>query len=371
MIIADLSAGGAQRVFSQLANHWADAGYRLCVVTMSQPADDFFQLNPEIDRISIGGFGSSRGLLDQITANFGRIRRLRRAMRQARARCIVSFIGTMNILCVLAAVGLRLRLVICERNDPSRQRLGRPWDELRRWLYRHADLITANSHGAIEELKAFVPESKLAYVANPEPTVEASVQADLSSRCVLNVGRLNRQKAQDVLIRAFAKARATAAGDWRLVVVGEGEERENLQALACDLGIDDAVELVGRTDDPYVYYANAAIFALPSRYEGTPNVLLEAMTCGLPVIVSDASDGPLDYVRHEQTGLVVAVDDVDDLAHALSRLMQDVDVRGSLGGAAREFLKQRDRQAPFDAWTSALGLKRDGAAVESRHRTAN
>lgn len=357
MIIADLGSGGAQRVFTDLANHWARAGVRICVVTMSRRDDDFFSLDPTVDRISIGGLAASRNLVDQLHANIGRLLSLRRAMRQARAKCVISFIGTVNILSVMAAVGLGVRLVICERNDPSRQSLGRPWDILRRWLYRRADVVTANSRGALDALRSFVPAAKLAFVPNPLPLPPAGRGADPDARRVLNVARLNQQKAQDVLLKAFAKVYAAGAPcDWQLVIVGEGEERENLVRLSEQLGIKDAVEFAGRVKDPYDYYSEAGLFALPSRHEGTPNALLEAMSIGLPVIVSDGSSGPLDYVVNDETGLVVAVDDVEALAQALARLMTDRALRCRLGEAARHRVNSGDRQAAYSAWQEAVGL---------------
>lgn len=367
MIIADLSAGGAQRVFSGLANHWAAAGLRICVVTMSRPEDDFFPLHPTIDRLSIGGLGASRGLIDQLRANLGRVARLRGAMRQAKAPCVVSFVGTMNILCILAAMGLGLRVVVSERNDPARQSLGRPWDTLRRWLYRRADAVTANSQGALDSLGTYVPEGRLALVPNPLPALPAGVVVDRSARRIVNVGRLNRQKAQDVLLRAFASARSSGSGrDWELVIVGEGEERAALERLSAELELGNAVRFTGRVDDPFEHYANAGIFALPSRYEGTPNALLEAMACGLPVIVSDSSAGPLDCVTHDQTGLVVSVDDVEALARALSVLMDDEALRGRLGEAAKSSLAGRNHAAAYGLWEGVLGLSVPAAGASAR-----
>ena len=96
------------------------------------------------------------------------------------------------------------------------------------------------------------------------------------------VGRLIRAKGFDLLVQAFARA-ATARPEWSLTIFGEGPERANLEAQVRDLGLGDRVDLPGRVSDPLEHLACAHAFALSSRYEGFPNALLEAMSCGLPV----------------------------------------------------------------------------------------
>ena len=101
---------------------------------------------------------------------------------------------------------------------------------------------------------------------------------------------------------------------------------------------------------------NATIFALPSRVEGTPNALLEAMSCGLPVIVSDGAPGPLELVQDGKTGLVVPVNDAPALAAALSRLARDGGLRDRLGNAARQRVSEHDLPRALASWETAIGL---------------
>ena len=357
MAIADLQHGGAQRVFSQLANQWTAEGLRISVATLSRPEDDFFELDARVHRQCIGGIARSPGLLQALGGNAGRLRGLRRAMRAADAPCILSFVGAMNIMCVIAAAGLGRRVVISERNDPSRQSLGRAWDRLRRWCYPRADLVTANSQSALRALAGFVPQHKLAYVPNPFAAPAGNEVADLPAHTILNVGRLTGQKAQDVLIQAFAKARTIcAATDWHLALIGTGEAEASLRQLTDELGLGARVHFLGRTRDPYPYYRAASVFALPSRFEGTPNALLEAMSCGLPAIVSDGSGGPLDYVTDGETGLVARTGDIDALSAALVRVMADDDLRTHLGAAARERMHRESFDAAIQIWRKTLDL---------------
>ncbi|MBT4487500.1 MAG: glycosyltransferase family 4 protein [Rhodospirillaceae bacterium] len=355
MVIADLSAGGAQRVFSQLANAWAAEGRIITVVTFSDAQVDFFPLVPEIRRISLGGLKPSPGLFNAVAANFRRLHALRRAFKDSGADRILSFTGSMNVLAVLAARGLDLWVSISERNDPTRQSLGRIWNVLRRWSYPMADKVTANSHGAVEALAAFVPREKLAFVPNPIAPAPSSMAAVLPGPSILNVGRLSPQKAQDVLIAAFADL-AGEFPDWRLVIVGTGEWEETLRAQAGQLGIADRVLFIGQIDDPFPYYRAARIFALPSRFEGTPNAMLEAMSVSMPCIVSDASRGPLEYVEDGISGLVVAVGDAGKLSAAMRRLMADPEWASTLGDRGRENLSLHSLEAVLGVWAEVLGL---------------
>lgn len=355
MVIADLNAGGAQRVFTRIASAWAARGYNICVVTMSAPDTDFFVLPSNVQRIAIGGLGQSSGAVAAIVANLGRLRDLRRAIRRVNTPRVLSFTGAMNVMTVLATRGLGLEVVISERNDPARQSLGRVWDWLRRLTYGKADRVTTNSRGAIESLKAYVPGEKLAYVPNPIDLDIKTEAAKLPVPTILNIGRLNPQKAQDVLIDAFVDV-AAENPDWRLMIVGQGEQETALREQAQRLRIGGRVDFVERVDDPYLYYNAAHIFALPSRFEGTPNVLLEAMTARLPAIVSDACGGALDYVEDGVSGLVVRVGDKDSLAAALRRLINDAALRQRLGDAGYARIEHDRADVAIATWTEAVGL---------------
>jgi glycosyltransferase involved in cell wall biosynthesis len=350
LVIADLGSGGAQQVLRQLAGHWVTQGYRVGVLTLAAPGDDFFKLDDRVERLSIGGVCDSQGLLQAIAQNTSRVLHLRRAIREFAPDVAISFIAPMNILTIIATFGLGAEVVISERNDPARQSFGRVWDGLRRMLYRFADVVSANNNAAIVALGAYVPRSKLVYLPNPLRQTAQSVAEAAGERIILNVGRLHEQKGQDILIRAFANAGRELDG-WRICIVGEGQERTRLRTLADSLGLSDRVELIGRVEDPFFWYRRASIFAFPSRWEGTPNALIEAMSCGLPVVVNGAAQSVLELVRHEDNGLVASE---ADFGAALIRLVKDEDFRRKLGRAGMNATRQFAPPAAFAAWDAAI-----------------
>ncbi len=354
-VISDLGPGGTQRVLTTVTETLAARGVRICVITLAAPEGDFFALHAAITRLTIGGDRASSSLAGALAGNLRRLLALRRALKQAGATTVMSLIGVTNILTVLAGFGLGLRIVISERNDPARQSLGRTWDRLRRLLYRRADLVTANSQAAIAALAAYVPREKLAYLPNPLPPQTAGSELAEAARVILNVGRLTAQKAQDVLIDAFASLAADHP-EWRLELLGEGEAEAALRGRAEAFGLTPRVHFRGLSKDPWRHYHEAGIFVLASRFEGTPNALLEAMSCGLPVIVSDAPGGMRDLIEHDVNGLVVPGDDVRALADALRLLIEDRARRQRLGAAAQAHLSASGLDRAMATWNQILGL---------------
>jgi glycosyltransferase involved in cell wall biosynthesis len=340
IVIGSLEMGGAQQVATALANAWHRRGCPVSVLTYAETRSDAFALDAGIPRIVLPFFPARPGLLRlEALVRLGPwLLRLRRSIRRTGADTVISFIHTTNILTVVACLGLRgVRLVISERNDPLRQDIGPRWALLRRLLYRFADVVTANSHGALEAMGAYVPREKLAFVPNPVRSAPSTHAAPLAKPTMLAVGRLVHQKGVDVLLEAFARA-APALPDWRLALLGDGPLREALEARARTLEIAGRVDWLGRVEDPFPYYRGARMLVMASRFEGIPNALLEAMSCGLPAIVTDGSPGPLELVEHEITGLVVPVENPVALADAIRQLAGDAALRTRLGEAGRERL---------------------------------
>jgi len=363
-VISHLGSGGAQRVLVTLANSWVRKRRKVSVITFAERDQDFFALDPAVKRIVIGDAGTSRSLPGRLIQNIRRIIALRKALQKADAKIIMSFIAATNVLVILAAFGLSSRVIISERNDPARQSFGWIWDSLRRLLYRYADLATANSQGAVETMRAYVPGQKLAVVPSPLVVPSRIILREKTRSTILTVGRLTHQKACDVLLEAFARI-SSHAPDWRLAIVGDGDLAGTLRTQAHELGISDYVDWHGRVRDPFLYYTAADIFVLVSRYEGIPNALLEAMGCGLPVIVSDASPGPLEYVKHGITGLVVPVDNAPALLIALEWLINNPQLRCQLGEAARARVAECKLPTVLVIWEEVLGL------TDSRHINGN
>lgn len=334
IVIADLGGGGAQRVVTTLAGAWSEAGRGVTLITLSDATGDVFPTPPAVRRVTLGLVCASESPLGGLIANLRRIWVLRRAIVESRVPVVISFVGATNVITVLASIGLGKRIVISERNDPTRQSLGLVWNLLRRLCYPLASQVTANSRSTLRALAAYVPEVKLALTPNPVLTPKLNPTLHGNDRFMLSVGRLHPQKGFDVLLRALATSGARRDG-WRLKVLGDGPLRQALHEQADELDVADLVDWLGYAPDPFPWYASADAFVLPSRYEGMPNALLEAMAMGLPVIVTDACPGPMEYVEQGVSGVVVTVEDADALARAMDRLMGDGEFAKRLGREGR------------------------------------
>lgn len=396
LVCNSLDAGGIERVVSTLANEWSRRGRRVCVVTLHDRRR-FYELDPTVHHVVIDRAGLNRlaDLLRWVAARlrsegpprwwllgvladalysvfYRRLYRtyhafvyafeavlLRRTLRRVESPMVVALGTPINIIALKACKGLGKRLIISERNDPKRLSRYKQWDVLARRLYNHADLVTANTRGALRDMGEYVDAGKLAFVPNPLALLNGrngnGHASPAQAPFILNVGRMVSDKAHDVLLEAFAQLGDEFKG-WRLALVGDGRLEENLRVHAAGLGLEGRVEWHGVVRDPYVFYRSATIFALPSRVEGTPNALLEAMSCGLPVIVSDGAPGLLELVEDGVTGLVVPVNDASALASALRRLASNGELRNRLGEAARARVSEYDLPRALAAWETALGL---------------
>ena len=254
-----------------------------------------------------------------------------------------------------------IHLVISERNDVSRQSLPFPWQRLREVLYRRADVVTANTEGVRKSLELLPKLQRLEMLPNPLPgQVDSHDALDRGNlpikEAFVTVARLVPQKGIDVLIRAISLITGSAA-EWPVLLVGDGPERQALEKQAAAEGVTQRVSFKGFCRDPETYLAAASVFVLPSRFEGMPNALLEAMAAGLAVIVTNASPGPLEVVEHRRSGIVVPSDDHQALAEAMSDLATDAELRTRLGFAARERLASLQWSQVEPRWRSVLALQ--------------
>jgi glycosyltransferase involved in cell wall biosynthesis len=178
-------------------------------------------------------------------------------------------------------------------------------------------------------------------VADPRPTL-------------LAVGRLHHDKGFDILLEAF-RLLGDEHPEWRLTVLGEGEERARLEALRDRLELAGRVSLPGRVKDPYTFMRRASLFVLPSRAEGFPLALCEALACGLPAVCTDCAGGVRDIIREGVNGVLVPPRDARALARALGRLMADETERARLARNAPEVVERFSPEKTLKAWESLLG----------------
>jgi glycosyltransferase involved in cell wall biosynthesis len=276
---------------------------------------------------------------------FASLLRLAGYLRRERPHALLSALNHANVVAIWSSLLARTgtRIVVSERATLSliqkaasspRQRV-LPW--LMRWSYPAADQVVAVSRGVADDLAAAIglARERIAVLYNPvvTPALLARSREQPQHRwlctrdgppVVLAVGRLGPEKDFATLIRAFAVLRAQREA--RLIILGEGVLREALTGLVRELGLQDDVDLPGFAANPFAFMRNASLFVLSSRTEGLPGVLIEAMACGAPVVSTDCPSGPSEILENGKWGTLVPVGDIETLAGAMARVLNQADV---------------------------------------------
>jgi glycosyltransferase involved in cell wall biosynthesis len=359
LVLPSLSHGGAQRVAVAMANHWASAGNQVSLITLSGCDEDCVRVSPAVRRVALGLAGESTHLASALRSNLRRVARLRRAIATAKAGLVISFLEKTNVLVLLATRGMNVSVVVAERTDPRRHQVGRSWEWLRRVTYPWCTAAVVQT-GAVRNAVATLTRGRPVFVIpNPvaapaERLVHRGSQRATGRKRVVGVGRLAREKGFDQLVEAFGRI-APEFGDWELWILGDGPERAALEAQATRVA-PGRIHFHGWVNDPYRELSCCDLFVLPSRYEGFPNALLEAMACGLPVVSFACDSGPAEIVRQEVDGLLVPPGDVPVLAAAMARVMRDEELRRHFAGRAREVVTRFSHAQFFSLWSEVVAF---------------
>lgn len=324
-----------------LANGFAARGLAVDLVLAKAEGPYLDDVAPSARVVDLG----ARGVLASLPALVGYLRR-------EQPRAMLSAMNHANVIALLARrlAGGRTRLVVSEHNnlsqsmtvEPSRRGRLMPW--FMRRTYPWADGVVAVSAGVADDLARVIalPHESITVIYNPvvgEQTLSgANAEVDHpwlapgEPPVVLGVGRLTDQKDFSALLSAFD--RLCAQRPVRLLILGEGELRPQLEALVRKLNLEGDVQLLGFIANPLAYMARAAVFVLSSKWEGLPTVLIEAMACGTPVVSTDCPSGPSEILEGGKWGRLVPVGDVAALAEAMAATLDepeypDVATRGA------------------------------------------
>lgn len=330
LYLPSLRGGGAERVMVTLANGFADRGLRVDLVLAKAEGPYLPDVSSSVRVVDLGAsrvLGSLAGLV--------------RYLRRERPVALLTAMGHAN---VVAAAARRLsrvatRLVVSEHAHFSAVSAkatsipGRSMVHFMRWAYPGTDGIVAVSEGVAVDLAAAIglPRERILVIHNP---VVTAVMLANSRRpqghpwfghgqppVLLGVGRLTEQKDFTLLIRAFAQLRLQR--DVRLMILGEGELRPQLEALVLELQVEEDVMLPGFVQNPYGYMRCAALYVLSSGWEGLPTTLIEAMACRTPVVATDCPSGPAEILEGGRWGRLIPVGDVDALAQAIAATLDE------------------------------------------------
>lgn len=259
-------------------------------------------------------------------------------------------------------IAIRMGMTLSGQEEILGRRRSRRLFQSMRFWYPRADAVIAPSAGVGNDLMnlAGVTKERLHIIPNPLVTPELHRQAAESVRhpwfsgssppIILGVGSLEERKDFATLLRAFARLRQERP--CRLVLLGEGRERQRLTGLAEQLGIANDMWLAGFVSNPYAYMSRAAVFALTSRREGSGAVIVEALACGTPTVSTDCPSGPAEILQGGKIGPLVKPGDDVALAEQLRHLLDNPPPKAGLRDAVKEF----SAQTAAERYLSALGI---------------
>lgn len=357
IITPSLNGGGAEKVAVNLANHFADSDYSVDLVVFKLIGPYQSLVNKKVNLVNLS--------VSRTRYVFFRIRKYLRTNREAR---VLSVIRDANIFVGFAAYGLKIkRLAFREANtmnaiDNSPQPKKSIYKFLMKVAYKRADRIISNSEDTKTDLvkSKIIPEEKAIVIRNPvlDPSfIELKSEKlhdpwflDEGTKVILSVGRLHRQKNFSFLISVFKEVHEINSCS-RLVIVGEGEEKQRLFDLIKTEGLSEVVRIIEFQKNIYPYYENADVFALTSEWEGFGNVLVEALSVGLPIVSTNCPGGPKMVLENGKYGELVPLGDKKAYVKALLAALENPIKRQesinyahhySVEKVAREYLKVMD-----------------------------
>jgi GalNAc-alpha-(1->4)-GalNAc-alpha-(1->3)-diNAcBac-PP-undecaprenol alpha-1,4-N-acetyl-D-galactosaminyltransferase len=353
LLISSLSSGGSERVLSQMSNYWAESRLQVIVVSWFGPPeeDEFYCLHKDIQRINLRlKYEEKAFYFSKFLKLLKRIYLLRKELKIHRPDILLSFNDTNNVTSLISAVGFETKVIIAERIDPNFIVLPWFWQNARKLMYRYADFIVAQTN----EIASWLEEE----CASKNVHIIPNMIRDLPSydldreKFILGVGRLVQQKGFDLLIRSFAKV-SQVHEDWKLVILGEGNERNNLEELSKKLSVAEKLLLPGVSKSVETWMAKSGLVVHPSRFEGFPNVVLEAMGMGCPVVSSSCS-GSKDLITDGVNGRLFPIQDPDQLTSIIFELLIDPVKRIQFGDKAKEVKKKYSQFMIMEKWNELI-----------------
>ena len=349
-IINALGGGGAERALttlldSELFKEKLEVHLILLENKVKYPVPNYVNIHIATKL----GESASRG--EKIASLSKMINFVKKIKKEVNPDVSISYLTRSNIINVLTGAG-NGKVFISERNNPVKTYGNNPVVKfvhrgLISHFYSRADGVISVSEGVRKSLISYIniDESKVITINNPydidriEKLAGEGIEKEFENifreePVLITVGRLTRQKGQDCLIEAIPEV--LKSHKVQVMIIGEGELKPSLEKKAEESNISHRVHFVGWRENPFKYIKRSAVFVLPSRWEGFPNALVEAMACGCPVVASNCESGPLEILEHNEFGFLTKVDDPHDLAEKINKLLDDKEKMKDYGVLAKK-----------------------------------
>jgi len=313
-----LNLGGGQRYVTELANYWSSNGHNVHIIVL-RTGKSYYSINNEVDVIELSLL--DKGKIKKVISSFKTFYNLRKKIKQIKPDFVLSILSSTNILVILATRNLGVKVFVVDVMSPLRSRSVLE-KGCRKLLYKKASGIIALTDMANDMIKKETGHNNIRTIHNPISKIKKYQRE--KEKIVINVGRLNYAKGQKYFLEACAKIRDP---DWKFVILGEGELRNNLEKQIDELDIHKYIVLEGAVKNVSEWLARASIFAFPSVTESFPIALLEGMAAGLPCVSFDCVTGPNEMIEDGENGFLVPLGDVELFTMRIKQLMRNEKLR--------------------------------------------
>lgn len=311
------NSGGTERVTTLIANALAEKKYQVSILSLTDGRQPFFELVPSIKTYSLYPEKIS------FKKNFlGAVWRIRKFVTQHQIDTLVVVDSISCIFTVPALFGLNIKH-ICWEHFNFNVNLGVKYRDIgRKWAAKYCDYVVTLTQRDKELWEKGLKKinGKITAISNPVTYEDIENIPSLEYKTILTVGRLTHVKGFDLLITAWARV-AQQVPDWKIVIVGCGEDELMLKQMAKDFAVDDSIIFAGQQKNMDTFYRQASFFCMTSRFEGLPMVLLEAQSYGLPIVAFDCDTGPAEIIDHNINGLLVEPGNINGLINSLLELI--------------------------------------------------
>ncbi len=333
--VPSMRGGGAERVFANLANEFSNRNFKVDLILAQREGPYLKYISRNVNIVDLQSSRILKSFFPLIIY-----------LKRKKPDVLISTLTHVNIVSIGAKIiskssaKLLIRQAINYKIPSNKVRL-----MLEKTLFKRADHIIAISQGVkrslLEELK--IPEQKIKVIYNPiysSSIIEKSktkIEHPFiygQNKIILAAGRLTGQKDFPTLLRAFNRIKTDSI---RLIILGEGKCRVELENLVRELELEDYVSLPGFVDNPYAYMAKADVFVLSSKKEGFANVLVEAMACGTTIVSTNCPSGPSEILDGGRYGKLVPVGNIEKLAEAISEALSNPSEKEVLINRAKLF----------------------------------
>ena len=357
-LLEKLEKGGAERVASILANKFNKDSYQVEIWTLHNSKIAYhFQSSITIKSLSLKAFYPKMNFIIKLYHFLKRIYVLSKALKQSKPNIIIAFGDSVNLTSILARMIFRIKipLILSIRSNPE---LNAP-KQMRRLInifYRFADTIVVQTNFIKDVIEPYVRNVPIKVLPNPVKIVQKKRSSENKKKYhFLSVANLRPEKNHAQLIESFAQIKDKIYPHPKLYIVGRDMgEGKKIQSLINKNNLQENVILLGNIDNIEAIYQQSMIFVHPSSYEGMSNALLEAMSFGLPCIVSNY-DGVTDVITNNKNGIIVPIKDTNALKNAMLRLSRDQKLRLKFSEASSKAISEKfELNLIYKKWVSLL-----------------